>query len=127
MKGAFAWRNAPKIQLTLRKFCRSSNLERFLRSLLPKYLSAGNRRFFDPDFSARLALFGPGIESVNTKHVVHKIVNSHTCLFNAVDFVNGLPGGFGAGVRIDFRRMYKFDLMCLYTNSQRVREHQKGT
>jgi hypothetical protein len=57
---------------------------------------------------------------------IFKVVNSHTCLFNALDFVNGLPGGFGSGVRIDFRKMYKFDLMCLYTNSQRVREHQKG-
>ena len=51
-----------------------------------------------------------------------KIVNSHTCLFDSDrgHLVKGLPGGFGSGVRIDFRKMYKFDLMCLYTNSQQV-------
>ena len=53
-------------------------------------------------------------------------MNSHTSLFDALSFVSGLPGGFGSGVRIDFRKTYTFDLMCLYTNSARVRETQRG-
>ena len=36
-------------------------------------------------------------------------------------------GGFGSGVRIDFQKMYTFDLMCLYTNSSRVRSNHKGS
>ena len=30
-------------------------------------------------------------------------------------------------MRIDFQKMYTFDLMCLYTNSSRVRSHHKGS
>lgn len=102
----------------------------FFKSLLPRswglhrgihYLSR-----MDPNFSARLALFGPGIESPKTKLLVHKMVNSHSSVFNALDFVAGLPGGFGSGVRIDFKSIYKFDLMCLYTNSIHVRESHRG-
>jgi hypothetical protein len=35
-------------------------------------------------------------------------------------------GGFGSGVRIDFKKSYTFELICLYTNSERVRECQQG-
>ena len=105
----------------------SIGLGSFLKSLLPR--SWGWTHDFarlDPAFSARLALFGPGIESPKTKLLVHKMVNSHTSVFNALDFVAGLPGGFGSGVRIDFQNSYKFDLMCLYTNSIHVRESHRG-
>lgn len=98
---------------------------RYLKSFLPKSWST-TKSFFDPDLAARCALFGPGIESTNTKHLVHRMVNSHTSLFNAMDFVPGLPGGFGSGVRIDFRQMYILDLMCLYTNSESIRESRRG-
>ena len=57
---------------------------------MPKILST--RPFFDPEFSARCALFGPGIESARTKHLVHRIVNARDDLFEAVEFVSGLPG-----------------------------------
>ena len=96
------------------------------RSFLPKSWQLSSGFYLDPSFSASCALFGPGIESENTKHLVHKMVNAHTSLFNAVDFVPGLPGGFGSGVRIDFRAMYTLDLMCLYTNSERIRESRRG-
>jgi hypothetical protein len=36
------------------------------------------------------------------------------------------PGGFGSGVRVDFKKSYLFELICLYTNSERVRERQQG-
>lgn len=78
----------------------------------------------DDGESTRLALFGPGIESPRTKLLVHKVVNSHTDVFDAVSFVGGLPGGFGSGVRINFRKLQTFDLMCLYTNSARAREER---
>ncbi len=54
------------------------------------------------------------------------MINSHTSVFDALSFIPGLPGGFGSGVRIDFRKTHIFDLMCLYTNSARVRENQRG-
>jgi hypothetical protein len=57
---------------------------------MPKFVST--RSFCDPDFSARCALFGPGIESARTKHLVHRIVNARDDLFEAVEFVSGLPG-----------------------------------
>jgi hypothetical protein len=37
-----------------------------------------------------------------------------------------LQGGFGSGVRIDFKKSFTFELICLYTNSERVRESQQG-
>jgi len=37
-----------------------------------------------------------------------------------------LLGGFGSGVRIDFKKSFTFELICLYTNSERVRESQQG-
>jgi hypothetical protein len=74
------------------------------------------------DDDPKLALFGPGIESPYTKHLVHKMVTSHTSLFDATGFISGLPGGFGSGVKIDMRKSRAFDLVCLYTNSAKVRE-----
>ena len=59
---------------------------------MPKILTT--RSFFDPEFSARCALFGPGIESARTKHLVHRIVNARDDLFEAVEFVSGLPGKY---------------------------------
>lgn len=101
------------------------NLDKLLRTFLPKFLLPPSS-IIDPNFVPKIALFGPGIESPHTKHLVHKIVNAHTNIFDAEGFVPGLPGGFGSGVRIDFRKSFKFDLMCLYTNSSKVREYQKG-
>jgi hypothetical protein len=57
---------------------------------MPKILST--RSFCDPEFAARCALFGPGIESARTKHLVHRVVNAHDDLFEAKGFVPGLPG-----------------------------------
>jgi len=37
-----------------------------------------------------------------------------------------ISGGFGSGVRIDFKKSYTFELICLYTNAERVRECQQG-
>lgn len=99
---------------------------RTLRAFLPRFLLRGDGSLADDEIQARLALFGPGIESAHTKHLVHKVVNSHTDLFDALAFVSGLPGGFGSGVKISFRQAHAFNLMCLYTNSGRVRENQKG-
>ena len=48
--------------------------------------------FHDSSFQPRLALFGPGIESPRTKHLVHRMVQAHNSSFNAIDFVAGLPG-----------------------------------
>ena len=48
--------------------------------------------FHDGTFQPRLALFGPGIESPRTKHLVHRMVQAHNSSFNAIDFVAGLPG-----------------------------------
>ncbi len=74
------------------------------------------------DHRARLALFGPGIESQRTKFLVRRLVNAHNNTVNAVDFVPGQAGGIGSGVRIDLKKLYTFDLICLYTNSKRIRE-----
>ena len=74
----------------------------------------------------KLALFGPGIESSRTKHLVHRIVQAHDSSLNAVDFVAGLPGGIGSGVRVKFEKGRVFDLVCLYTNSGRLREDHRG-
>jgi len=102
----------------------------FIQTHLNNQLHKSSRfldSFHDGSFQPRLALFGPGIESPRTKHLVHRMVQAHNSSFNAIDFVAGLPGGFGSGVRIDFQKMYTFDLMCLYTNSSRVRSHHKGS
>ena len=69
-----------------------SEFEKLLRHFMPKILTT--RSFFDPEFSARCALFGPGIESARTKHLVHRIVNARDDLFEAVEFVSGLPGKY---------------------------------
>jgi len=74
----------------------------------------------------KLGLFGPGIESARTKHLVHRIVQAHDSSLNAVDFVAGLPGGIGSGVRVKFEKGRVFDLVCLYTNSGRLREDREG-
>eukprot|EP00092_Neocalanus_flemingeri_P003698 GFUD01003974.1.p1 GENE.GFUD01003974.1~~GFUD01003974.1.p1 ORF type:complete len:410 (+),score=127.13 GFUD01003974.1:104-1231(+) len=94
---------------------------RGMKDILPRLLA-----FYvsspEEQFSARLALFGPGIESTNTKLLVHKIVNARSSTFDAVEFIKGLPGGIGSGVRINYKHMYNFDLMCLYSNSESIRE-----
>ena len=79
-----------ELRLTRQKICERSNFEKLLRHLMPKILST--RSFCDPNFAARCALFGPGIESSRTKHLVHRIVNAHDGLFEAKGFVPGLPG-----------------------------------
>ena len=33
-------------------------------------------------------------------------------------------GGFGSAIQIDFKKLYSFELICLYSNSQRIRENQ---
>ena len=67
-------------------------------------------------------MFGPGIESTKTKLLVQKIVNARSSTFYAVEFTKGLPGGIGSGVRINYKQMYSFDLMCLYSNFVKIRE-----
>ena len=97
-------------------------LENSIGDILPKLLAFYVNLPAEEQCSARLVLFGPGIESENTKLLVHKIVNARSSTFDAVEFVKGLPGGIGSGVRINYKHMYNFDLMCLYSNSERMRE-----
>jgi len=97
-------------------------LENSIKDMLPRLLAFYVSLPVEEQCSARLVLFGPGIESVNTKLLVHKIVNARSSTFDAVEFIKGLPGGIGSGVRINYKHMYNFDLMCLYTNSESIRE-----
>ena len=67
----------------------------FIQNHLNNHLHKGGRfldSFHDGSFQLRLALFGPGIESPRTKHLVHRMVQAHNSSFNAIDFVAGLPG-----------------------------------
>ena len=43
-----------------------------------------------------------------------------------VDCVRGVPGGIGSGVRVKFEGGRVFDLVCLYTNSSRLRADANG-
>ena len=97
-------------------------LENSIKDILPRLLAFYVSLPAEEQCSARLVLFGPGIESVNTKLLVHKIVNARSSTFDAVEFIKGLPGGIGSGVRINYKHMYNFDLMCLYSNSESIRE-----
>jgi len=110
-------RNARTKQDTFRAL-----LENSISDLLPRLLAFYVALPAEQQCSARLVLFGPGIESLNTKLVVEKIVNARSSTFDALEFVKGLPGGIGSGVRINYKHMYNFDLMCLYSNSASVRE-----
>ena len=67
----------------------------FIQTHLNNQLHKSSRfldSFNDGSFQPRLALFGPGIESPRTKHLVHRMVQAHNSSFNAIDFVAGLPG-----------------------------------
>ena len=67
----------------------------FIQTHLNNQLHKSSRfldSFHDGSFQPRLALFGPGIESPRTKHLVHRMVQAHNSSFNAIDFVAGLPG-----------------------------------
>jgi len=97
-------------------------LENSIKDILPRLLAFYVSLPAEEQCSARLVLFGPGIESSNTKLLVHKIVNARSSTFDAVEFIKGLPGGIGSGVRINYKHMYNFDLMCLYSNSESIRE-----
>jgi len=97
-------------------------LENSIKDILPRLLAFYVSLPAEEQCSARLVLFGPGIESNNTKLLVHKIVNARSSTFDAVEFIKGLPGGIGSGVRINYKHMYNFDLMCLYSNSESIRE-----
>ena len=97
-------------------------LENSIKDILPRLLAFYVSLPAEEQCSARLVLFGPGIESANTKLLVHKIVNARSSTFDAVEFIKGLPGGIGSGVRINYKHMYNFDLMCLYSNSESIRE-----
>ena len=97
-------------------------LENSIKDMLPRLLAFYVQLPQEEQCSARLVLFGPGIESPSTRHLVHKIVNARSSTFDAVEFIKGLPGGIGSGVRINYKHMYNFDLMCLYTNSEIIRE-----
>jgi len=98
-----------------------SMLENSLGDILPKLLAFYVNLPAEEQCSARLVLFGPGIESEHTKLLVHKIVSARSSTFDAVEFIKGLPGGIGSGVRINYKHMYNFDLMCLYSNSATIR------
>ena len=93
-----------------------------IKTILPKLLGFSVSQPVPDQFSARLVMFGPGIESTKTKLLVNKIVNARTSTFYAVEFTKGLPGGIGSGVRINYKQMYSFDLMCLYSNFVKIRE-----
>ena len=97
-------------------------LENSIKDMLPRLLAFYVQLPQEEQCSARLVLFGPGIESPSTRHLVHKMVNARSSTFDAVEFIKGLPGGIGSGVRINYKHMYNFDLMCLYTNSEIIRE-----
>jgi len=97
-------------------------LENSIKDILPRLLAFYVSMPAEEQCSARLVLFGPGIESANTRLLVHKIVNARSSTFDAVEFIKGLPGGIGSGVRINYKHMYNFDLMCLYSNSESIRE-----
>jgi len=97
-------------------------LENSIKDMLPRLLAFYVSLPVEEQCSSRLVLFGPGIESVNTKLLVHKIVNARSSTFDAIEFIKGLPGGIGSGVRINYKHMYNFDLMCLYTNSESISE-----
>ena len=124
-----------------------SILENSLGDILPRLLAFYVNLPAEEQCSARLVLFGPGIESQHTKRLVHKIVNARSSTFDAVEFIKGLPGGkpspmnrrlshiigaaphlcfssegIGSGVRINYKHMYNFDLMCLYSNSETIRD-----
>lgn len=99
-----------------------SILENSIGDILPKLMAFYVNIPAEEQCSARLVLFGPGIESENTKLLVHKIVNARSSTFDAVEFIKGLPGGIGSGVRINYQHMYNFDLMCLYSNFEAARE-----
>jgi hypothetical protein len=101
-------------------------LETSIKDILPRLLAFYVAIPREEQCSARLVLFGPGIESPNTKLLVHKIVNARSSTFDAVEFISGLPGGIGSGVRINYKHMYNFDLMCLYTNSEAIRNTLRG-
>jgi len=97
-------------------------LENSIADMLPRLLAFYVQLPQEQQLSSRLVLFGPGIESPSTKLLVHKIVNARSSTFDAVEFIKGLPGGIGSGVRINYKHMYNFDLMCLYSNGESSRE-----
>ena len=70
-----------------------SILENSLGDILPRLLAFYVNLPAEEQCSARLVLFGPGIESQHTKLLVHKIVNARSSTFDAVEFIKGLPGG----------------------------------
>ena len=71
-----------------------SILENSLGDILPRLMAFYVNIPAEEQCSARLVLFGPGIESENTKLLVHKIVNARSSTFDAVEFIKGLPGGW---------------------------------
>lgn len=105
-----------------RTMLESSSVKDILPRLLAFYVNLPQ----EEQSSSRLVLFGPGIESERTEDLVHKIVNARSSTFDAVEFIRGLQGGVGSGVRINYKQMYNFDLMCLYTNRQTDRLANKG-
>ena len=59
-------------------------LENSISDLLPRLLAFYVALPAEQQCSARLVLFGPGIESLNTKLVVEKIVNARSSTFDAL-------------------------------------------
>ena len=59
--------------------------------ILP-YLPYFNNRSEMLNFSSKLALLGPGIESTRTKHLVHKLVNAHDDCLNVIGMVPSTTG-----------------------------------
>jgi len=97
-----------------------------VKDMIPRLLAFYVSLPQEEQCSARLVLFGPGIESDRTHDLVQKIVNARSSTFDAIEFIRGLQGGVGSGVRINYKHMYNFDLMCLYTNRQNQRLLNKG-
>jgi len=109
--------NKKKRKDPFRTILESNSVKDILPRLLAFYVSLPQ----EEQCSSRLVLFGPGIESERTQGFVHKIVNARSSTFDAIEFIRGLQGGVGSGVRINYKHMYNFDLMCLYTNRHRER------
>ena len=59
---------------------------------------------------------------------MRQLITSHDECLNAVSLVPGSEGGIGSGVRIEFKQIINFDLICLYSNvkAERFLQHNQN-
>ena len=59
---------------------------------------------------------------------MRQLITSHDECLNAVSLVPGSEGGMGSGVRIEFKQIINFDLICLYSNvkAERFLQHNQN-